>query len=506
MPRCTRPARSSSRPSCTTAGATTGVRARRGEIVPPRPGAARGALGAECHAFLVVGYTPKGFLVLNSWGRDWGGWRAGARRHAGRAGPGRRALALRRLGRHRSWTAGCSASASARPRPSSTRSATRASASAPRRRCARRRCTPSSATSSTSTTASSCASGAYVSTHRTLEETRAPARREDASSAKPYQGVLLTFAGGLHRACATRPSTSPAGSGRCATRAGTPSPSSGASTTSSRRARVLDGVFARRRARRRPGRALRPRWSRSWPTASAARSGATSACAAERAARPNGPLHDLARAGAGARRRARRASASASSPSPRAPSRSQPSCARCGPRPSPPRPSRSSRCSQSVDLVAPPLTRAEYAALARLPQRRLGRRAARPADPAAPADRPRREAPRRAALRPLLLRAGAPRLPAPRRGYRAAAPPPTARHLPLARRRPAFAAKWDALARARRAPSSCRSAGRERRAAGGAGADHPDRPRLPLRRGRPPARRSCAARHAGRARAPRRSA
>lgn len=28
----------------------------------------------ECHAFAVVGYTRQGFLVLNSWGRDWGGW------------------------------------------------------------------------------------------------------------------------------------------------------------------------------------------------------------------------------------------------------------------------------------------------------------------------------------------------------------------------------------------------------------------------------------------------
>ncbi len=51
------------------------VSANRGEIVPPRPGQSRGALDDEKHAFVIVGYTPKGFLVLNSWGSDWGGWR-----------------------------------------------------------------------------------------------------------------------------------------------------------------------------------------------------------------------------------------------------------------------------------------------------------------------------------------------------------------------------------------------------------------------------------------------
>ena len=50
------------------------VRAAQGTIVAPRPGQPRGALGAERHAFVVLGYTPAGFLVLNSWGRDWGGW------------------------------------------------------------------------------------------------------------------------------------------------------------------------------------------------------------------------------------------------------------------------------------------------------------------------------------------------------------------------------------------------------------------------------------------------
>jgi hypothetical protein len=48
-----------------------------GEIVPPKPGEHSPVLGTENHAFLIVGYTPRGFLVLNSWGRDWGGWSPG---------------------------------------------------------------------------------------------------------------------------------------------------------------------------------------------------------------------------------------------------------------------------------------------------------------------------------------------------------------------------------------------------------------------------------------------
>jgi len=53
------------------------VAAANGEIVPPKPGERSTALGYENHAFLIVGYTAKGFLVLNSWGRDWGGWSPG---------------------------------------------------------------------------------------------------------------------------------------------------------------------------------------------------------------------------------------------------------------------------------------------------------------------------------------------------------------------------------------------------------------------------------------------
>ena len=53
------------------------VAAAKGEIVPPKPGERSPVLGAESHALLIVGYTSKGFLVLNSWGRDWGGWSPG---------------------------------------------------------------------------------------------------------------------------------------------------------------------------------------------------------------------------------------------------------------------------------------------------------------------------------------------------------------------------------------------------------------------------------------------
>lgn len=42
---------------------------RDGRIRPP----ALGDDGAG-HAFVIVGYTPEGFVVLNSWGRGWGGW------------------------------------------------------------------------------------------------------------------------------------------------------------------------------------------------------------------------------------------------------------------------------------------------------------------------------------------------------------------------------------------------------------------------------------------------
>lgn len=50
------------------------IRTAGGRIVPPAPGDYGGDLVNETHAFVIVGYTPSGFLVLNSWGPDWGGW------------------------------------------------------------------------------------------------------------------------------------------------------------------------------------------------------------------------------------------------------------------------------------------------------------------------------------------------------------------------------------------------------------------------------------------------
>lgn len=68
------------------------VRAADGEILAPRPGEPSPGLGGENHAFLIVGYTPRGFLVLNSWGPDWGGW------SPGRGAPPVPGLALWRYG------------------------------------------------------------------------------------------------------------------------------------------------------------------------------------------------------------------------------------------------------------------------------------------------------------------------------------------------------------------------------------------------------------------------
>ncbi|HRV79897.1 MAG TPA: C1 family peptidase [Planctomycetota bacterium] len=39
----------------------------------------------EGHAFAILGYTPEGFLVQNSWGTEWGGWVRGKQRYPGLA-------------------------------------------------------------------------------------------------------------------------------------------------------------------------------------------------------------------------------------------------------------------------------------------------------------------------------------------------------------------------------------------------------------------------------------
>jgi hypothetical protein len=54
--------------------ATEAVAREGGVIVAPRGHDPKDRLAREMHAFVIVGYTETGFLVLNSWGPDWGGW------------------------------------------------------------------------------------------------------------------------------------------------------------------------------------------------------------------------------------------------------------------------------------------------------------------------------------------------------------------------------------------------------------------------------------------------
>lgn len=48
---------------------------RRGEVTAPQTGKIVSGLQPRGgHAFVIVGYNDSGFLILNSWGEDWGGW------------------------------------------------------------------------------------------------------------------------------------------------------------------------------------------------------------------------------------------------------------------------------------------------------------------------------------------------------------------------------------------------------------------------------------------------
>ena len=206
------------------------------------------------------------------------------------------------------------------------------------------------------------ASGAFVSTRRTLEETQR-LLEEDAAKTRPYKGVLLTFAGGL---TGLRDATDHVARWKRLVRDAGWYPftvlwcvdyvEQGAGRP---RRRLRRGGQARRRPRPPP----RPRGRGAAPTASAAPSGATSA------APPSAPRARTGRcttspAPAPASRRSAPASACASSPSPRAPSRSPRSSAPCGPSPSPPRPAPSSRCSRASTSSRRPSTRREFADLA----------------------------------------------------------------------------------------------------------------------------------------------
>ncbi len=215
-----------------------------------------------------------GFLVLNSWGRDWGGWPPDAPPAAGRSRASRSGATT--TGPTPSWTAGCCASASARRRPSSISIGDQGLGFGAE---AAVRATPVHAILGNFLHLDD---GDFVALRRLSSPPAAPSRRPSACSArtprsaKPYRGVLLTFAGGLvgpARRDRPRRALEAPGARRAA---GIPSPCSGASTTSSRRARCSTASSPRRRsAPARPGRGSTG-WSRSWRTASAGRSGATS--------------------------------------------------------------------------------------------------------------------------------------------------------------------------------------------------------------------------------------
>jgi len=167
------------------------LRARRGEIVPPKPGQPRGLLGAERHAFAIVGYTPAGFLVLNSWGPDWGGWTPADAAPV----PG---VALWRYDDWADsimdgWVLRLGVGAAEAFEYSIGDQGLGFGAEAPVRS------TPVHAILGNFLHLDDgdfVTSGAFVSTRRTLEETRR-LLEEDATRPRPYRGVLLTFAGGL---------------------------------------------------------------------------------------------------------------------------------------------------------------------------------------------------------------------------------------------------------------------------------------------------------------------
>ena len=94
--RCTRPARCWSRPSCTTAGCPSGSRRRRARSCRRSPASARRRSAPRSHAFADRRLHAEGLPRAQLLGPRLGRLVAGPRRAAD---PGRRALALRRLGR-----------------------------------------------------------------------------------------------------------------------------------------------------------------------------------------------------------------------------------------------------------------------------------------------------------------------------------------------------------------------------------------------------------------------
>ena len=267
----------------------------------PAPASRAAPSALERHAFVILGYTPAGFLVLNSWGRDWGGWTPA---------PARAPVPGVALWRYDDWAdtimdgwvlrLGVGAAEAfeyldRRPGPRLRRrgaGALDAGARHPRqlppprrrrlRRLRRLRLHPPHARGDP-----------------------APARGGRRAAAKPYQGVLLTFAGGL---TGLRDATDHVARWKRPVRDAGWYPFTVlwcVDYVEQARA-VLEGVFAE--AGKRAG-GPGPRLDR---VVEELAHGIGRALwrdigrAAERAARPGGPLHDLARAGAGARGEAAR--------------------------------------------------------------------------------------------------------------------------------------------------------------------------------------------------------
>jgi hypothetical protein len=268
---------------------------RKGAITPPRPGQPRGALGVERHAFVVIGYTPAGFLVLNSWGRDWGGWAP----EDGRPVPG---VALWRYEDWADtimdgWVLRLGVGAADAFEFSVGDQGLGYGPEGPAHAAVRS--TPVHAILGNFLHLDDgefVASGAFVSTRRTLEETRR-LLEEDAASDEPYEGVLLTFAGGL---IGLRDATEHVARWkRLVKDAGWyPFTVLWCVDYVEQGQAVLQGVFAE--AARRAG-GPGPRFDR---VVEELAHGVGRALwrdirhAADSAARPDGPLHDLARAGA----------------------------------------------------------------------------------------------------------------------------------------------------------------------------------------------------------------
>ena len=274
-----------------------GVARAKGEIVPPLPGAPRGALGLERHAFVIVGYTSKGFLVLNSWGRDWGGWRPETPPGAPPADP----VPGIALWRYEDWADSIMdgwvlrlgvGAAEAFDYSIGDQGLGFGAGGAVRS-------TPVHAILGHFLHLDDGAfvsAGAYVSTRRTLDETHR-LLENDARSADPYKGVLLTFAGGLQ---GLKDATDHVARWKRPVREAGWYPFTVLWCVDyvDQARSVLDGVFAQAKTSAGGPGARYDRLVEDLAHGVGRALWRDIGCAAERSARPNGPLHLLARSGA----------------------------------------------------------------------------------------------------------------------------------------------------------------------------------------------------------------